>query len=223
MDPIAQAEEEKRFKEEAELRELNETLMLDDTYFSSRDLAFKGKEVLPMGKHRKTVQTIAATLRFPSPAQRRKSISIDLYHQNTPEIDDDLPDVDLNAKPRVFVSSGPVNKKEPGKPSQSLNIVIPPLTSLPSQSYIDRILRKTSRKHLFVFTDVILLATKKEGVDMYDVTQVLWVKDLRLRYTLCAESEDDKFSFEFIVNRTRTRPRYTVTVLCENELSWRQW
>lgn len=138
MDPIAQAEEEKRFKEEAELRELNETLMLDDTYFSSRDLAFKGKEVLPMGKHRKTVQTIAATLRFPSPAQRRKSISIDLYHQNTPEIDDDLPDVDLNAKPRVFVSSGPVNKKEPGKTTKSLNILIPPLTSLISQYLLYR-------------------------------------------------------------------------------------
>lgn len=115
MDPIAQAEEERRFKEEAELRELNETLMLDDTYFSSRDLTFKGKDVLPMGKHRKTVATIAATLRFNSSQQkRRNSMSLDIYGSNHLELDDDLPDLDLTAKPRVFVASGPVNKKEPG-------------------------------------------------------------------------------------------------------------
>jgi hypothetical protein len=114
MDPIAQAEEEKRFKEEAELRELNETLMLDDTYFSSRDLAFKGKDVLPMGKHRKQIQQIATTLRFNVQVRRRGSMSLDLGSSNNTEADDELQEIDLNAKPRVFVCSGPVNKKEPG-------------------------------------------------------------------------------------------------------------
>lgn len=58
---------------------------------------------------------------------------------------------------------------------------------------------------------------------MYDVVQVLWIKDLRLRYVLCMESEDEKFSFEFIVQRPRTRVKTSIVLSCENELSWRQW
>jgi hypothetical protein len=114
MDPIAQAEEEKRFKEEAELRELNDTLVHDDTYFSSRDLAFKGKDVLPMGKHRKQIQQVSATLKFNIQSKRRSSLSMDLVSSGHYDLEDDVPEIDLSAKPRVFVCSGPVNKREPG-------------------------------------------------------------------------------------------------------------
>jgi hypothetical protein len=117
MDPIAQAEEERRFKQESELRELNDTLMLDDTYFSSRDLAFKGKDVLPMGKHRKQIQQLALTLRFNTVSNRRKnSMSMENIYGGGSHVDmeDETPEIDLNAKPRVFIGSGPINKKEPG-------------------------------------------------------------------------------------------------------------
>ena len=105
MDPIAQLEEEKRWKEETELRELQETLMLDEQYFSSRDLSSKGRDVHPSSKQRKIVQTIASTLKFVSSSKKRQEIEQD---------DDSFCEIDLNAKPRVFVVSGPINKKEPG-------------------------------------------------------------------------------------------------------------
>jgi hypothetical protein len=118
MDPIAQAEEERRFKQEAELRELNDTLMLDDRYFSSRDLAFKGKDVLPMGKHRKQIQQMALTLRFNSVSNRRKnSMSMENIYGGmggNVDVEEEMPEIDLNAKPRVFIGSGPISKKEPG-------------------------------------------------------------------------------------------------------------
>ena len=138
-------------KERENQKDLEETIGLVN-FIPKRDLVNRGRHVNPSGKQWKEVQTIAATLRV------KKSKS------KTPESFDtedsaDVADFDLLSKGVVFVNikfilnvtfvreldrlhvhNGPLNKRDP-----------------------DGILWKTSRKHLFVFNDVILITTNKEN------------------------------------------------------------
>ena len=109
MDPMSLAEEERRIKEETELRELHETVILDDNYFASRDLLGKGRDVHTTAKQRKIVQTVAATLKFNTNNGKKKS------DESLLDGDDGAPiEIDFNTKPRTFIASGPINRYEPG-------------------------------------------------------------------------------------------------------------
>lgn len=109
-------EEERRLKEEADLRELVETVVIDDQQlFSHRDFNGKGRDVHPSAKQRKVVQTIAATLKFqPAVLKKRSSTNAIDINQQESLLDADEADLDITAKARLFVSSGFVNKHEPG-------------------------------------------------------------------------------------------------------------
>lgn len=102
-----QVEEERRQKEERNFLELLETIALDEAYFNSRDLQNKGKDVHPSAKQRKQVQDESSKIRFIAVGKRK---------QGTGSLDDtlELEEIDLKAKPRVFVMISPVNKYEPG-------------------------------------------------------------------------------------------------------------
>lgn len=52
--------------------------------------------------------------------------------------------------------------------------------------------------------------------------QILWVKDLRLRY-LIPEGGDDNFAFEIIINKTRNRPQSSIFLSCDNEATRNNW
>lgn len=146
MDPMSQAEEERRLKEEAEYKELYETVFLNECYFSSRDLSKKGRDVHPTGKQGKDVQILAKTIKFVNPPQSRSFISSD---QQQDGVDDNIGDFSLTAKPRIFITSGSISKREP-----------------------DKILRKISRKFLFLFNDLLLITTKKDSAELYEAQQV---------------------------------------------------
>eukprot|EP01038_Epipyxis_sp_PR26KG_P004781 gene4781-6706_t len=209
MDAMEQAEEDRRLKEEAELRELLEAVGLDDYYFSSRDLVHKGKDVHPSGKQRKVVQEISQTLKV-STSNVNSKTKPSMLGSFSEEIDDfsdmkDTKDFDLNNKPRIFIASGFVNKHEP-----------------------DKILRKVVRRFLFLFNDVLLVTLKKDNAEIYDLQQVLWVKDLRLRYV---ESDaqmgnnpvDVNLSFEIIVSKNRNREQSRLLFSCDNENNKAIW
>ena len=110
MDPMSQFEADRKRKEELEVLELSETIVLDDYYLSSRDLVGKGREVHPSGKQRHIVQKLSEGFKF-SQVNRRKSTGSDSFNDAE---DDSAAYFDLNAKPRIFISSGAINKLEPG-------------------------------------------------------------------------------------------------------------
>jgi hypothetical protein len=88
---------------------------------------------------------------------------------------------------------------------------------------IDKLLRKTNRKFLFVFNDVLVITVKKDNSDQYEVQETYYVKDLRLRYTTLSDQQEEKYAFELIVSRGRNRPRVTMLFTCDNENAWKQW
>lgn len=110
---MSQFEEDRKRKEELEVRELAETIVLDDYYLSSRDLVGKGREVHPTGKQRHIVQKLSEGFRF-SQTSRRKSTGT-LNESVQDDDDQTVAYFDLNAKPRIFITSGAINKLEPGK------------------------------------------------------------------------------------------------------------
>ena len=113
MDPMSQFEEDRKRREEMEIRELAETIVLDDYYLSSRDLVGKGREVHPSGKQRHIVQKMSESFKF-SQLNRRKSTGT--FGESRDVEEDQVPAYfDLNAKPRIFISSGAINKLEPGE------------------------------------------------------------------------------------------------------------
>lgn len=111
MDPMSQMEADKKRREDAERMDLAETIVLDDYYLSSRDLVGKGKDVHPSGKQRHTVQVKSEELKF-SQSSRRKSTGT--MGEGADDEDQTAAYFDLNAKPRTFISSGSINKVEPG-------------------------------------------------------------------------------------------------------------
>lgn len=195
MDPMEQAEEDRKRKELFEWRDMEDAVGIGmDLYFSSRDLSNKGKDVLPSGKQTKTVQQIAATLRVPdqSTSSRRKETEGDAF--------DSVRDFDLLSQPRIMVYMGNVNKKEP-----------------------DGFLRRFSKRHIFIFSDVLLLTNKKENSDTYDLDQVMWFRDLKIRH-FDGDSEEEKKGFELILNKPRNKGiQATHTIVCENESAKRAW
>ncbi len=114
---MSQIEEEKRLKELAELEELLSTVVLDDYYLTSRDLSGKGRDVHPSGKQRRQVNTISTTLKINTQQNNKKSFISSFSDESQSDFYDDasLTDFDLNLKPRVFISSGPITRYEPGK------------------------------------------------------------------------------------------------------------
>jgi hypothetical protein len=119
MDPMSQFEADRKRKEELEVMELADTIVLDDYYLSSRDLVGKGREVHPSGKQRHIVQKLSEGFKF-SQANRRKSTGSDSFNDVE---DDNAAYFDLNAKPRIFISSGAINKLEPGTTHSNIDIV----------------------------------------------------------------------------------------------------
>lgn len=99
MDPMSEFEENRKKKYEFERKELLDTIMLNDLILA-RDFNGKGKEVHPTGKQRKIVQTIAQTVNFNMTTSKDDNENVIYF--------------DLNAKPRTFISSGMINKLEPG-------------------------------------------------------------------------------------------------------------
>jgi hypothetical protein len=106
MDPMEQNEEEMRRKEEESQRDLEETIGLGD-FFAGKDLTTRGKTVRPSGKQVKELQTIAPTLKIRD--SRRRSGG-DLTYDLLKPID-----FDLLGTPRIFITSGPINRREPGE------------------------------------------------------------------------------------------------------------
>ena len=125
---MEQNEEEMRRREEEHQRYLEETIGLGD-YFNGKDLTMSGKNVRPSGKQVKEIQTLASSLRIRDSLRRRASgdVSYDL----TKPID-----FDLLGTPRILITSGPINRREPDQTG---------------------ILWKISRRHLFLFNDVLLI------------------------------------------------------------------
>lgn len=116
MDPMSLAEEERRIKEENELRELHETVVLDEAYFACRDLSGKGKDVHTTAKQRKFVQKEAATIKFNAINNRKKGNSSSVSDEmlSTETEDGVTVEIDFNTKPRTFITKGFVNRYEPG-------------------------------------------------------------------------------------------------------------
>lgn len=112
MDPMSQFEADRKLKEDMEILELADTVVLDDYVLSSRDLVGKGREVHPTGRQRLDVQNISEKLKFAQPANRRKSTGT--YGNEKDGDDDGAAYFDLNAKPRILIAHGPINKLEPG-------------------------------------------------------------------------------------------------------------
>eukprot|EP01032_Pedospumella_encystans_P013468 gene13468-15505_t len=229
MDPMSQFEADRKLKEEQEIMELADTVVLDDYYLSSRDLVGKGREVHPTGRQRLDVQNVSEKLRFAQPANRRKSTGT---FSNDKEDDDSAAYFDLNAKPRILITHGPINKLEP-----------------------DSILRKFSKRHLFIFSDVMIICSlgKKEGIDIFDVQHVLWAQDLRVKHLSVLSISDAasgggmmgrataasptsasppagssdpsvyQCGFELITAKTRKRAQSSLILTAEDEVARNNW
>lgn len=109
---IDQVDEEQRLKEEAIIKDLADAIALDEKFLFSRELAGKGKDVLPTGKQRKDLSTLSTSINF-GQIPRRKSSGTFGYDKNKDD-NEAAPYFDLNAQPRIFINSGPVSKMVSG-------------------------------------------------------------------------------------------------------------
>lgn len=184
-----------------ELQDLHESIVLDDAYFSSRNLSGKGRNVVPTAKQRRDVQVQAALLRFSSLASsRRKSAGSSAEELSMLDSEDRmLAEMDLTLKPRTYINSGSLILHDP-----------------------DKLLRRNVRRQVVIFSDLVIVAGPKDNQDVYDVQQVLNVKDLKLRHS-AGESEEERLAFDLIVVKTRSRPQSELRFVCDDDSSWRQW
>lgn len=166
MNPMEIQEEEMLRKERESQKDLEDTIGLVN-FISKRDLVNRGRNVTPSGKQWKEVQSIAATLRI---GKKSKKAAVDM--SDIDMTSSSISDFDLLSKgivqsiivcnrritsyrnttqfsfalycfslsERLHVHNGALNKRDP-----------------------DGILWKTSRKHLFVFNDLILITTNKDN------------------------------------------------------------
>lgn len=150
MDPMEQNEEEMRRKEEEHQRDLEETIGLGD-FFSTKDLSTRGKIVRPSGKQIKDLQAVASNLRIRDSSRRRLTgeVSYDFTKPN---------DFDILGTPRIFITEGAINKREPGNIFFLLFYYLFILLKW-NEIQLDPtgILWKISRKYLFLFNDVLLV------------------------------------------------------------------
>jgi len=196
---MSQLEEEQRLKEEAELSDFEDTIALDESYFSNRNLSGRGRDVHPSAKQRKFAQDAIMELKFNNSNgnNRRKSMSNETVYDEGE--DHTIIELNLTNKPRIFIFKGLINRHEP-----------------------DKLLRKVAKRYLHIFNDIILVSNKKDGQEQYDVLQLFWVKDVRLKY--CSYLADqERYSFELIVSKNRGRQKFSVLFSCEDESSWKQW
>lgn len=163
-------EEERRQKEENELQEIHELIHLEENYFKLRDFSGKGRTVIPSGKQKSILEKVAKTIRFSSSStsssssssSSRKSLS---NNSSSSQENEDLPeDIHLvnNKIPRIYIGSIQVTSKTESE-----------------KSFIRRSVKKT----LFLFNDVLLITVKKDSSEYFDVTNVIWLHHLRLSHS----------------------------------------
>mmetsp|Transcript_24130 Transcript_24130/g.24718 ORF Transcript_24130/g.24718 Transcript_24130/m.24718 type:complete len:810 (+) Transcript_24130:123-2552(+) len=193
MDPMEQNEEEMRRKEEEHQRDLEETIGLGD-FFSSKDLSTRGKNVRPSGKQIKDIQTIASNLRIRDSSRRRSTGEVS-YDFTKPS------DFDILGTPRIFITEGAINKREPDPTG---------------------ILWKISRKHLFLFNDVLLVTQPNSSQSEYDLQQVLWIKDMKIN-NLAYDEDEDPTAFEILMYSGNKRPHMSLIFTCDSEPNKEHW
>ncbi|RYG63102.1 hypothetical protein EON64_16610 [archaeon] len=114
MDMMVAVEEEKRLRE---LQDLHDAIVLDDAYFTKRNLSGRGRNIVPSGKHKRDLQAVSMNIRFgPALSRRRSTGSIgnreeDWGVEDSSKLSGEL---DLTAKPRVFLYSGMLTQYDPG-------------------------------------------------------------------------------------------------------------
>lgn len=203
MDALAAVDEERKL---AELKDLHESILLDEAYFNNRNLTGKGRNVLPTAKQRRDVQHQASLLRFSTLSSLRRRSTGSVGGTGSEDVslldaeDHMMSELDLTAKPRTFVTMGPVVQYDP-----------------------DKYYRKNTRRYLFLFNDLLVLSSPRDAAaEAFDVSMVLHVKDLRLRHSH-TDVEEEKLSFDLIVAKTRQRPQSELRFICEDGSAWRQW
>ncbi|RYG63101.1 hypothetical protein EON64_16605, partial [archaeon] len=87
----------------------------------------------------------------------------------------------------------------------------------------DKLLRKTVPRRVFIFNDLVLIASAREGSEVCEAQHVLYVRDLRLRHSHMPDQEDMRLSFELLVTRTRSRPQQSFVFQCEEEGAFKVW
>lgn len=210
-DPTIALEEERLKKEAADAAEFKDTICIDErTFFSGFDFTGKGKIVHPSGKQTKEIQTMAQSFRVILP-KSKLTLSGTLDESQMEYYDEQsLRNFDLMAKPRIYLGSGFVNKQDTDSKRQ-----------------------RFSRRGLFFFNDVILITNpKKEGSDISEIQQILWLKDLRINVCEIQEignvendgsNPNPLLPFELIIAKTRNRPGTTILFQCDNAESKEYW
>ena len=195
MDPMEQDEEDMRRKEEETQRDLEETIGLID-FIADRDLSGRGRIVRPSAKQMKEVQGIGASLRIRDGKNRKLGTDNSTAHSYEPQ---KLSEFDIYSVPRIHIMSGDVNKREP-----------------------DGILWKTSRRHLILFNDVLLVTLEGGASSHFDLQQVLWIKDMKIN-NLTYDENEDPTAFEIIMNCGSKRPYASFIFTCDsidNKQAW---
>jgi hypothetical protein len=184
------------------------------------------------GKQMKIVNTVAGQLKITSSSlesigtvkrsrSRRFSSAFNTgSDQIDPELLSDLglKDFDLTSKPSILINNGHVTKLE-----------------------VDGSAKKTSRKFIFLFSNVLLITLKKDpNIDSYDLQAVIWVQDMRLQYYAMENTsisqtsssassveensiESKLYAFEIISMKTRSRPQLNYTFVCDSETNYTNW
>lgn len=207
MDPMEAAEREKLLREEEERKELEQVIGLVDFITDIKELANRGRDVHPSAKNRKDLQNLAKSLRM-NVGNRRKLNSIDVEYN-----DDDLGEfsagyIDLLTKPRTLLHEGVVTKRDAD--GRGINISF-----------------KSSLRYLFLLSDSLLITYNKDLRldsirklnDMFDLSSVVWMKDLRL-HDVTSHGNDNEHVFELIVSQTRFRDQYSIQFACDIKNEW---
>jgi hypothetical protein len=201
MDPMEQAEEEMRRREEENQKDLEDTIGLDD-FISRRDLANRGKDVRPSGKNIIDLQLAASSISIRSSSNRRKTVGDSVGGSDF----DDLSDFDLLSKNRILLFDGAVNKRE-----------------------ADGILWRVTRRRLFLFNDILLITTKKENRavningEAYELNQLLWIKDICIN-NLSHDEDEDPSAFQVVIcSGRKMQPVSSVIFTCDSEAEKKNW
>lgn len=162
---------------------------------------------------------VSATVGRSRPSRRFSSGFNATEIDNEAVMDSGIRDFELTSKPRILITSDFINKVD----------------SIASKKY--------SRKFLMLFSDVLLITTRKDpNVESYDLEAVVWAKDMKLKYfnydyfqsspatksTASSSTDDEQYthsalSFEIISVKTRTRPQMSFMFVCDSDRSRSTW